>query len=361
MEDFFPVKPVLSEVAGVETLPGETGRATLKVAGAAIPIVFFTGPESGPIVFVQAMQHGLELNGADVSRRIIQYFECEPLLRGSLILAPIANPLAARIHAQSFPYADPPARRELNDMNRRWFQGHQTSNHVDAMVDALWKIVDLADILIDLHCHEYLYPSLVLTDMTHAASAKLAVSMGFEIISAGTGIKGQFGKDARERDGKAAVTIEMPPLRWVDHRNSQYGFYKILNALKMLEMTSGDTELPDETIVFESGAGRLEQISAKCEGVLVRYRLPGEFMKKGEKAAEIWSADDFKPVQTITAPFDSHLYVLGRVPITWGAPEQDFVNVGENVAMFREAAKIINPGEFLYKLKPVIGLETPKF
>ena len=120
MTPIWPERDPLEQVGPVQTRPGALTRGTVIAESARMPLLVYAGTRPGPVLYVQALQHGLELNGCDVMRRLVQ--DLDPAaLRGTLILVPVANPLAARVHMQSFPYPDRPTERRTNDMNRRWF------------------------------------------------------------------------------------------------------------------------------------------------------------------------------------------------------------------------------------------------
>ncbi len=336
----WPDRDPLRTVGSVTVAPGHSGRGTLRAGMAGIPIHVYAGSGPGPVLYVQALQHGLELNGCDVMRQLIQALD-PAALTGTLILVPMANPLAARTHAQSFPYPDRATDRKTNDMNRRWFEGHATSNAVDQQVEALKPIVALADACIDLHCHEYLYSSMVLTDMSDPVCAEFALAMGFDVVRSGTGTEGMFGRYVRGALGRVGVTVEMPPLRRVDHANSAIGQRGVLNALRHMGMLDGALELPPRTAVFGTGQQQGKTVFVGEEGFMSRYVKAGDRVSAGQVVAEIWRPDDFTVVQRIEAPFDSFVISIGRPPQNWGDPEHDFMNVGDRAVSFSTASEIV--------------------
>ena len=331
MHNDWPQREVLTQVGPLSLAPGTLGRATLRAGLADIPLVVLAGVAPGPVLYVQALQHGLELNGVAVMRQVVRTVDPAGLC-GTLILVPMANTLAARVHLQSYPYADRPMERRLNDMNRRWLDPLGGANQVDQVVATLAPIVRLADAMLDLHCHEYLYPAMALTHIAIPRCRQMALALGFEVVHAGQGTAGMFGRYCRESLGAAVVTVEMPPLRRVDARTSALGFQGVLNAMIWMGMLPGRLELPPRTIIL--GGGRSASVTAEREGYLARLAEPGQAVRQGDVVAEIWSPDTFAPVQTVRAPFDGILNSLGRPPVLWGDPEHDFINVGESAAAF---------------------------
>jgi predicted deacylase len=337
---------VLEQVGPVAVAPGALRRGTLRAGLADVPLLVFGGGAPGPVLYVQALQHGLELNGVEVMRRLVTTLDAGAL-HGTLILVPMANTLAARVHMQSYPYADRPHERRLNDMNRRWSTPVGGANHVDRVVAVLEPLVRLADAVIDLHCHEYLYAPMALTDAGDGCCRELVLAAGFEVVHSTAGTEGMFGRYCRATLGKPEVTIEMPPLRRVDPRSSAIGYRGVLNMMRHLGMLEGRLELPPRTLIYGSGAGKSQSFKAEREGYIARLVEPGQDVKAGDLAAEIWSPDTFEPVQSIHAPFDGVVTSIGRPPQLWGEPEQDFINIGENALSFAVPGEIVDPAREL--------------
>ncbi|OGV78136.1 MAG: hypothetical protein A3K19_15595 [Lentisphaerae bacterium RIFOXYB12_FULL_65_16] len=337
---------VLEQVGPVAVAPGEVRRGTLRAGIADVPLVVFGGTAPGPVLYVQALQHGLELNGVEVMRRLVTTLDARAL-HGTLILVPMANTLAARVHMQSYPYPDRPSERRLNDMNRRWRAPVGGENHVDRVVAALEPLVRLADVVIDLHCHEYLYTPMGMSDARDACCRELVLAAGFDVVHSGAGTDGMFDRYCREVLGKPNVTIEMPPLRRVDPRTSAIGFRGVLNMMRHLGMLEGKPELPRRMLIYGTGAGKSQSFKAEREGFMARFAEPGQEVKAGDLAAEIWSPDTFEPVQPIRAPFDSFVTSIGRPPHLWGDPEQDFINIGEHAVSFSVPGEIVDPAKEL--------------
>ena len=337
----WPTRNVLETVGPLATKPGERVHGSIDAGVAKIPLVAIAGVHPGPVLYVQALQHGLELNGCDVMRRLIQHLD-PSALSGTLILVPMANPLAARVHMQSFPYPDRPTQRKINDMNRRWADPIGGPNHVDQMVAALAPIVNLADAIIDLHCHEYLYSTMAMTNMQEPDCAEFALGMGFQHVSSGTGVAGMFGRYCRETLGKIVATVEMPPLRRVDPANSAIGFRGVINALRSMGMLGGEPELPPKTAIFGTAEQKSKTVLAEREGFMSRYVSGGEFVTEGQLAAEIWDPEEFRVAQEIRAPFDACITSIGRPPQTWGEPEHDFMNIDDRAVTFTVPSQIID-------------------
>jgi uncharacterized protein len=336
----WPQHAPLAEVGPLKLTPGELVRGSLDTGVAKIALLACAGMAPGPVLYVQALQHGLELNGCEVMHRLIREFDPKAL-KGTLILVPMANPLAARVHMQSFPYPDRALHRGINDMNRRWLPPTGGPNHVDQMVAALAPIVALGDVIVDLHCHEYLYPCMAMTDMSIPAGAKLAVDMGIEVVRSGQGVTGMFGPYCRNTLGKVSLTVEMPPLRRVDAANAAVGLRSVRNTMRSMGMLDEALERPARTVIYGTKPQQGQSVAAEREGFMSRHVMPGDAVTEGQLLAEIISPDDFSVVQEIRSSLNGFVISLGRPPQAWGDPEHDFMNIDDRAAMVSTASEVI--------------------
>jgi len=211
------------------------------------------------------------------------------------------------------------------------------------VVAALDPLVRLADGMLDLHCHEYLYSAMALTDMNNPWCRAMGLSMGFDVVHHAVGTEGMFGRYCLDTLGKPCVTVEMPPLRRVDTRFSDRGFRGVVNLLCHIGMLEGDLDLPEQTFVFGLGDERSNTVTAEAEGYMARFVEAGGRVAAGDLTAEIWSPGRFEPVQAIRAPFAGFVSSIGRPPQAWGEPEYDFISVGERAVTFTTPGRGVCP------------------
>jgi predicted deacylase len=102
--------------------------------------------EDVPTLYVQAAQHGREINGTEVCRRLHEELDGRDL-SGRLVVVPVADPLTF----DRVSYTTPEALDAVNaNMNRVWPGDADGSLH-ERMAARLWTFVDGADACIDLH------------------------------------------------------------------------------------------------------------------------------------------------------------------------------------------------------------------
>ena len=129
-------------------------------SGVAIETTVHTyGPESdagddpaggddgpGPTVYVQAAQHGREINGAAVCRRLHEDLR-DAALAGTVHVVPVADPLTF----DTVSYTTPEAYDSVNpNMNRCW-PGDPDGTLHERMAATLWGYAGDADFIVDLH------------------------------------------------------------------------------------------------------------------------------------------------------------------------------------------------------------------
>mgnify|MGYP002761354569 FL=1 len=100
----------------------------------------------GPTVFVQAAQHGIELNGPAALRRLhARLVDAE--IAGTVVAVPVANPLAFDHRS----YLTPEAYDAFNSNFNRIWPGDGDGSFQERLVANIWPLVEAADAAIDLH------------------------------------------------------------------------------------------------------------------------------------------------------------------------------------------------------------------
>ena len=136
-------------IAQVTSQPGTREHGWLPIGedwrrrDEAVPWVLLHGSRPGPVVYVQAVSDGDELNGLAVARRLIA--EIDPQrLSGAVLVVPVANPGAFAARQGS----DPRDGRKLN----RCFPGNAEGSVTERLAHALFAhLVLRSDLVIDLH------------------------------------------------------------------------------------------------------------------------------------------------------------------------------------------------------------------
>nr|WP_227377458.1 succinylglutamate desuccinylase/aspartoacylase family protein [Haladaptatus halobius] len=106
----------------------------------------YTGLNDGPTVYLQAAQHGREVNGAEVLRRLHDHIVDADLM-GRVIAVPVADPLTF----DHVSYITPEQLDSVHpNMNRVW-PGNENGSVHERMAARLWSYARQADVIIDLH------------------------------------------------------------------------------------------------------------------------------------------------------------------------------------------------------------------
>ncbi len=137
----------------------------------------YRGDESGPTLYVQAAQHGREINGTEVLRRFHERLPLESL-SGTVIAVPVANPLTF----DRVSYTTPEQFDSVNpNMNRIWPGDSDGSIH-QRMAARLWEYVATADALVDLHTGSPdMHPHVVYRE-NDERSRSLAEAFGTDLL-----------------------------------------------------------------------------------------------------------------------------------------------------------------------------------
>ncbi len=138
-----------------------------------IPLLRLVGSQPGPLLAVIAAQHGIELNGSVAACKVLAELQANKL-KGELLVAPLANPLAYahRRHFLSQEAEEPYSGDNPHNMNRTW-PGKREGNSTERLSAALWEAgVKQADAVLDLHCWEKLGCSAVLATLDQMEFAR---------------------------------------------------------------------------------------------------------------------------------------------------------------------------------------------
>src|SRR5688572_11045848 len=205
-------------IADVECPPGQLARGRI-VGGwlddgspIEIPLLVLHGAAPGPVLWLGATLHGIEIVGVEIVRRVMREAVDPAALRGTIVGAPIQNPLAFQDHKYGTP-------RDGLNINRV-FPGNPNGSISERLAHALYREgIEKADIVVDIHANTApAHPFVILrggTDEVHRRARQLAEAYGLTILEsapkpASPGEKHLAGllMDAALRDGKPAVTLE---------------------------------------------------------------------------------------------------------------------------------------------------------
>jgi predicted deacylase len=283
-------------IADIACPPGQRARGRI-VAGwlddgspVEVPLLVLHGTRPGPVFWLGAALHGIEIVGAEIIRRVV-WEDVDPTdLAGTIVGAPIQNPLAFLDHRYNTP-------RDGLNINR-FFPGNPKGSISEQLAYALYtEGIAKSDIVVDIHANTApAHPFAILrtgSDPVYARARTLASAYGLTILESApkplsSGEKHLAGllMDAALHDGKPAVTLEYEC--WtIDDRWVQAGTVGTLNALKRFEMLPGEEQpVPFVTKIAESLAVQVA-LRASAGGVMHHLTPPGTRVAVGEPVARI--------------------------------------------------------------------------
>lgn len=287
----------------------------------ALPVHRITGAQPGPTLGLVALIHGDEPLPNVIMRQI--WSELEPAqLRGTVLMMPVANPLAYEALSRNTPL-------DMTNMNRI-FPGSPDGMLTERMAHLIsTQFAPRLDYLIDMHSGgtfptvDYVYLSKV--------EPELAFAFGFEILYDGLGYVGTLSSITEEQK-IPTIVAEIGGGSLVDAIYIERGVRGVYNVLKHLDMLDGEPELPaNQTVVKD-----MLVIRPKTGGVLypeVFLDQLGQVVAGGTVLGRVVSPYTFEELEVISAPFEKNLMILLRGAITR-----------------------VNPGDYAYMVANVEGV-----
>jgi predicted deacylase len=264
----------------------------------------------GPTVYVQAAQHGIELNGPAALRRLHDDLRTARLA-GTVVVVPVANPLAL----DSRSYLTPQAYDARHpNLNRAW-PGDEAGSLGQRVAARLWDLVADADAAVDLHTGtpDMLEHVRVLDGDDEARALAEAFGTGYVLVDEDRGddAGGSTLRAAATAADVPTVTAELSNSRRVDRAAATTGATGVRNVLRALDVLdapvpeSGDPTplraVAEHTRATESGLFELRA------GLSV-----GDGVEAGEELGVVYDPTTFERRETVTAAADGVAYSLAR-------------------------------------------------
>ncbi|MFP9190573.1 succinylglutamate desuccinylase/aspartoacylase family protein [Natrialbaceae archaeon A-CW1-1] len=271
--------------------------------------------DSGPTLYVQAAQHGREINGVETVRRLHEHL-LEAELRGRIVVVPVANPITF----DRVSYTSPAALDDVNpNMNRVW-PGNEDGTIHERMAARLWDTASGADAIIDLHTGSpEMFPHVVVTEGDEA-SMELARAFGTDLLlveSAHDDAEEEWVK--RNFDGKLRVTAHEAGIPCITPELANHtqiledavelGVRGLLNVLRSLGILSADPEPNGTPTLARNHLGRVRATESGLFRPDPELHV-GERVTKGTFLGSVFDPLTFEEKQRVTADRDGVLYVL---------------------------------------------------
>jgi predicted deacylase len=280
--------------------------------------------DGGPVVYAQAAQHGREVNGTAVLRRLHERLTGDsdtaadaPVLDGTLVTVPVADPLTF----DRVSYTTPESLDSVHsNMNRCW-PGDEDGTLHERMAARLWNFASAADAVVDLHTGS---PSM----LTHTVYMRgddecraLAEAFGTDLLLAEAAgddadtewsernFGGKF-RVAATREGIPTITPELAHSREVVADAVDVGVDGMIGVLRHEGILSGEPEPWDGTVA----RNHLGRVTAAESGLFtpVRGLSIGDTVVDGERLGTVHDPTTFETLQTAAADRDGIVYSVAR-------------------------------------------------
>jgi predicted deacylase len=275
------------------------------------------GDGDGPTLYVQAAQHGREINGTEVLRRVHERLDPADV-SGTLVAVPVADPLTF----DRVSYTTPEALDSVNsNMNRVWPGDAEGSIH-ERMAAALWEYAGDADAIVDLHTGspEMLTHTVYLDG--DAESRSLAVAFGTDLLLAeAAGDDADTEWSERNFDGKLrvaatragipSITPELAHNKELVEPAIETGVRGVLNVMRELGMLDGDVERASQQSTARNHLGRVTAAESGLFHPAPEAEL-GRDVEAGEHLGRVYDPTTYETLQTVTADRSGVVYSVAR-------------------------------------------------
>jgi len=240
-----------------------------------IPVIVVNGSKPGPVLVVTSAVHGDELNGIEITRRLLHGLNPKRL-KGVVIGVPIVN-------LEGFWRKDRYIgdRKDLN----RYFPGNKTGSYPSRLAHSLFiTIVKRGDMLIDLHTGSFFRENLpqLRVDLTVPQVAEMVTGFGAVTALHSVAPSGSL-RGAATAAGIPTVVMEIGGPLSLEIDKVEIGVRSIRSFLQSAGMIDKITLWPAPQPVFYAS----KWVRSGSGGILINKVQLGEPVKKGDLLAEI--------------------------------------------------------------------------
>ncbi|SIR27784.1 Predicted deacylase [Haladaptatus litoreus] len=277
----------------------------------------YDGADDGPTLYVQAAQHGREINGSEVLRRFHEEIDPDELA-GKIVAVPVADPLTF----DRVSYTTPEQLDSINpNMNRVWPGDEEGTLH-ERMAATLWEYATDADAIVDLHTGSPNMMTHVVFMENNAESRALAEAFGTDLL-----LSEQAGDDAdvewserdfggkfrvaATREGIPSITPELAHNKEIVENAVETGLTGLLNVCRELDMLQRS---PVENGDWELARNHLGRVDATDSGLFVvesNHEL-GDEVAAGERIGTLYDPATYEVLQEVETDRAGVLYALTR-------------------------------------------------
>ena len=276
------------------------------------------GGRPGPVLYVHSTQHGNEISGIEVVRRVAQALDPRRL-RGTLVAVPIANPLAfrwRRHHYLQGPEEAYQARPEL-DLGQAW-PGDPAGSAPERLAHALWDgAARHASHVIDLHTWNRWQAAATTVDAWHAPSLDLALAFGLWVQARRQpappeeGASRSLPRVAIEQ-GKAACAPNLTGQWDIYEPEVRRGVAGLRQVLRHLGMWPQSRRRPPPPGAVVFATDDLVDVRVPDEGIFLPRTRPEQRVARGAVLGELVRLADLR-AEPVRAPLDALVYLVGAI------------------------------------------------
>jgi predicted deacylase len=280
----------------------------------------YGSPQDGPSLYVQAAQHGREVNGTATLCRLHERLQ-DSDLEGTIHAVPLADPLTFD-HGS---YTTPESIDSVNsNMNRVW-PGDAAGTLHERMAARLWAIAETADYIVDLHTGSPDMKTHVVFEEGAPECRRLAEAFGTDIL-----LGEPAGEDAdhewHERDfagklrvaareaGIPAITPELAHNKAIVERAVRTGVTGVCNVLREVGILAGEVEPNGESTLARNHLGRVRASDSGLFRASPDCQL-GERVTSGTHLGTLYDPTTYEIYQEAEADRDGLLYALTKEAI----------------------------------------------
>ncbi|GAB7010265.1 succinylglutamate desuccinylase/aspartoacylase family protein [Halorubrum trueperi] len=275
---------------------------------------------SGPTVYVQAAQHGIELNGPATLRRLHEAL-VDADVAGTVVVVPVVNSPAFDHRSYMTPQVYDAANPNLN----RVWPGDDEGSMQERLAAELWPLVTDADAVVDLHTGTADMLEHVRVRADRPAARRLGEAFGTEYIltddesTDDDGFDGTF-RAAAARERIPAVTAELANSWRVSRSAVEVGVSGVRDVLRELDVLEDQpTPSPDQTLLRDEPAATTAAASGLYEprtDVSVGDRIEAD-----EELGTVYCPSSFEQLQTVTATSGGVAYSLTRSGVVFAGEQ----------------------------------------
>ncbi len=276
----------------------------------------YEGAHDGPTLYVQAAQHGREVNGTELLRRFHGRVEPEALA-GRIVAVPVADPLTF----DRVSYTTPEVLDSANaNMNRVW-PGDPSGSIHQRMAATLWEYAERADAVVDLHTGSPEMLTHVVFEEGRERSRELAELFGTELLLAEPSdddateewvlrrFDGKFRVAAADA-GIPAITPELSHNKQLVEPAIEAGLAGLENLLAGLGMVDREPRPTDPTVA-RNHLGRVTADQSGLFRAAPKARL-GDWVSEGEHLGRLYDPTSYEMLQEVAADRDGLLYSIAE-------------------------------------------------